>query len=330
MPAAILVAPQWVKERWSSDFRARLCRAIRHKSCPPLIWTRSSTLSKMELLTDLARADWLIPRLQAFGTVGGASGGDFQSYARILHPVAAYREDPSATDEYGEPLVLETSTWRWSDVAARTGQVLRPNVSWHTVSGREDEDGLKFDDGWRVEVPEEGWFSPPRLTALTEHLTKATATPFDIVAAIWDGWGDINGNSVLGFGRQGGELSDVELAELREYMSRKQAEHQAEQEALRSSLAGARLHLPHREYYLLATTLPELAGPSWMNDPRVGTYLGVGHTPQLMWPEDHVWVVATEIDSDSTLVAGDKRLIRDILGDGRLEAFEVTPNSYLT
>lgn len=76
-------------------------------------------------------------------------------------------------------------------------------------------------------------------------------------------------------------------------------------------------------------TLPALADPSWMDDARVGTYLEVGHTPQLLWPEDHTWVVATEIDTDSTIVAGSRQLIASVLADGRFEAFEVRPDSAL-
>lgn len=62
---------------------------------------------------------------------------------------------------------------------------------------------------------------------------------------------------------------------------------------------------------------------------RIRSTFGVGHTPQLLWPEDHGWIVATEINSNSTLLGGPDRLIQDILADGRLEAFEVAPESDL-
>lgn len=177
--------------------------------------------------------------------------------------------------------------------------------------------------------PEEGWFNPTQLAALTEHLTAATTTPLDAVAAIWDGWGDLNGSSKLAVGWQGGSPNAAERAELREYAARMAAEHQVQQEALRAALAGPRLHLPGRDYILLGVTLPALADPSWMEDTRVGTYRTVGHTPQLLWPGDHTWVVATEIDTDSTIVAGSRQLIASVVADGRFEAFEVRPDSAL-
>jgi hypothetical protein len=43
----------------------------------------------------------------------------------------------------------------------------------------------------------------------------------------------------------------------------------------------------------------------------------------LIWPPDHSWCIATEIDWDSTLVAGPDSVADGILGDARLEAFEV-------
>lgn len=290
---------------------------------------RRTTIGGMELITDPARSAWLIPRMQAFGTVAGTAGSGFEAYARLLHPLAAYRVDPSTGDEHEEPAVLESSVWRWSDVAARTGQTLHPDAAWSAVSGRDDETELVFDDGWRVGPPEEGWFDPMQLAALTEHLASATTAPLEVVAAIWDGWGDLNGSSTLAVGWQGGSPNAAELAELREYAARSEADHRVQQEALRVSLAGPRLLLPHREYIVLGMTLPALADPSWMDDDRVGTYLDFGHTPQLLWPEDHSWVVATEIDTDSTIVAGSRHLIADVLADGRFEAFEVLPDGAL-
>jgi hypothetical protein len=144
----------------------------------------------VELITDGGRADWLVPRLQPFGTVGGTAGVGFDAYARVLHPVGAFREDPGSVDEHGDPTVLDTGTWRWAAVGQRTGQVVDAGTSWSDVSGSRDDDVL-FDDGWRIEPPDQGWFDPQLLSALTTHLASATATPLDLVAAVWEGWGDL-------------------------------------------------------------------------------------------------------------------------------------------
>ena len=44
--------------------------------------------------------------------------------------------------------------------------------------------------------------------------------------------------------------------------------------------------------------------------------------PSLIWPTDISWCVATEVDFDSTLIAGDNHLIDAVLG---AEVFEATP-----
>jgi len=46
-------------------------------------------------------------------------------------------------------------------------------------------------------------------------------------------------------------------------------------------------------------------------------------SPNLWWPEDHAWCVASEIDFCSTYVGGSPELIEGVLGDERLEAIPV-------
>jgi hypothetical protein len=282
----------------------------------------------MELITDGSRADWLVRRLQGSGTVRGTVGDGFDAYARVLHPVRALREDPAAVDEHGDPVVLDSGTWRWAAVAQRTGQVVDAGSSWVDVSGSRDDD-LLFDDGWRVERPDEGWFDPQLLSALTTHLASATTTPLDLVAAVWEGWGDLNGSSTLAFGWQGGVPDAAERTRARDEAERMTAAHQAEMASLRRRLRGPRLRLPERGYLLLSTTLPRLADPTWLDDEQIGSVVSLDHTPQLLWPEDRTWVVATEIDSDSTLLAGSRPLIERVLADERFEAYGVEPDSSL-
>jgi hypothetical protein len=46
-------------------------------------------------------------------------------------------------------------------------------------------------------------------------------------------------------------------------------------------------------------------------------------SPNLWWPDDRAWCVATEIDLDSTYVGGSATMIRELLSDSRFEALEV-------
>jgi hypothetical protein len=53
------------------------------------------------------------------------------------------------------------------------------------------------------------------------------------------------------------------------------------------------------------------------------------YAPNLIWPSDRKWLVVSEVDFDSTLVAGSRRLVDALLTDGELEVFEVVPDTSL-
>lgn len=68
---------------------------------------------------------------------------------------------------------------------------------------------------------------------------------------------------------------------------------------------------PHREYFLLRAPI-DVA-------PTLSTNLRTDG-PNIWWPEDRAWCVATEVDLDSTYVAGSSRLVQDVMRDRNLEA----------
>lgn len=72
---------------------------------------------------------------------------------------------------------------------------------------------------------------------------------------------------------------------------------------------------------LFATSAADLAGHTAHLD---------GITPQMLWPQGHEWVLASEIDWDSTLVAGPRPLVDALLADARIEALEVPADADLT
>ena len=71
----------------------------------------------------------------------------------------------------------------------------------------------------------------------------------------------------------------------------------------------------------------------------LGAASGIGHqvsddwfipqSPNLFWPADRSWCVATEIDFDSTLVGGSGRLINDLLETSDLETWPIAPDDSL-
>lgn len=53
------------------------------------------------------------------------------------------------------------------------------------------------------------------------------------------------------------------------------------------------------------------------------------YAPNLIWSADHSWLVASEVDFDSTLVGGSAELIEAIVNSPKLEAWQVEPTDSL-
>lgn len=66
--------------------------------------------------------------------------------------------------------------------------------------------------------------------------------------------------------------------------------------------------LPHRRYYLYRGSIQKALGP-----------LPLEQSPNLWWPEDRAWFVATEIDYAWTYVGGPRRAVEELVEDGRVE-----------
>ncbi len=49
-------------------------------------------------------------------------------------------------------------------------------------------------------------------------------------------------------------------------------------------------------------------------------------SPNLLWPADQAWCVATDVDLRSTLIGGTTPLVASILGGVELEAWPVSPD----
>ena len=52
----------------------------------------------------------------------------------------------------------------------------------------------------------------------------------------------------------------------------------------------------------------------------------VPQSPNLFWPRDHAWCIASEIDLFCTLVAGSNALAESLIADPRLEVWRVFAN----
>jgi len=155
------------------------------------------------------------------------------------------------------------------------------------------------------EPPEPGNLESAALTALCDVLARHTRPEEECVFALWDGYGWIQGtpSAVLV-----GGTAPVPPA------------------LPRSVLDGPRLRLHCRDYLLFTGTLSAAASMGWHAAP--GWF--VPQSPNLFWPHDRSWCVATEIDLDSTVVAGTDELVRAMLAAPRLEAWPVAADDSLS
>ena len=85
--------------------------------------------------------------------------------------------------------------------------------------------------------------------------------------------------------------------------------------------ANARVRAPGRDHLLFRgpadAVMAFLAGdwPFW------------GHSPNIWWPSDRAWCVATDIDLYDTYVAGSRECIEAVLSNPGLEALPTTPSA---
>ena len=240
---------------------------------------------------DPTTGDWIAPRLAEFGSCFGAIVPQgFELYVRILHAVQ-----------------VDQDRWiPWADVAARTGTEVGPLSAFWRVDGRS-----AYRDPAQEE-PLEGNLPQHTFRALTESLAAESAWDSACVSAVWHGWGHLYSRSTFGFAW----LDDGSPAPTPPPPPA--VPYPAE------VLDGPTLAMPGREYFTFACTLATADAPSRYDQWRTGDGAG-WQSPQLLWPQDRSWCVATEVDYDSTLVGGSAQLVARILADPRFEAFEVDP-----
>jgi hypothetical protein len=284
----------------------------------------------VRIIEDVSRGEWLAARAGRWASVGGVAGTGFDAYARLLHPIGVRREDLDVTLEWGQHPVVEKTQWAWATIASRTGRTMHPLVQSRRLTNNERL--MDFPDGWSLEQSREGWLDPILLAALTAHLS--TTSPDDIVIAIWNGWGlPQQIQAYTSVTSASSDPDDTESERWQEEFETRQRETiSAVSESFRRAVEGGpHFDYPGREFVLLQSSLRDLANPAW------GMGRGIGWTtnhpepaPQLVWPQDRAWVVASEIDWDSTIVAGTREVIDAILSDPTFEAFEVHEDDDLT
>ncbi|WP_317494201.1 hypothetical protein [Haloechinothrix sp. LS1_15] len=256
-------------------------------------------------VSDVSVGDWIAPRLGTFGGwVGSVVPHGFDAYARVLHPVVDAEDQPAT----------------WVDVCAATGKQAHALMQWGRIAASGGERADRAVD-WDGDEPEPGNLAPEQFTALCRILSRHTTTPGACYFGLWDGWGWISGGRAVarmvvrrpGFGAR--------LRRMLGLLRRDERPEPVPPAFPREVLDGPRLHHPGRDYILFSGSL-EGAEPFDEGD-------GGRQSPNLMWPSDRAWFVGSEIDFDSTLVAGSAELIAEVLAEPALDAWIVSTEDCL-
>jgi hypothetical protein len=214
-------------------------------------WEVRVSRQGLHVSTDVAKADWLKPRLRPFASAVAAVVPDgFAAYLRIPH----------------------------------------------------SEPGC------------EGNLPADQLRILCATLAQHTATPSACYFCLWDGYGRLHGSPAVA------RLTQV-------HSDTPAARGPRPRFRWRSALQrrGVRVRLPHRDYLLFTGALDAAPDLGFTVD---GIFYG--QSPNLFWPDDHAWCVASEIDLMYTLVAGPQSLAAALVANPRLQAAPVTPSDALT
>jgi len=263
-----------------------------HRRMPAAIM---GCMGRPEWSPDVSAGDWIAAHLVRLdGTVGQHVPAVFDAYARVLHP------PHTPTGEQGT----------WAQVCATTGTTAHPLMQWLTISRTQDvptgDGAFTSRSAWSGSPPDTGNLAPEPLDALLDVLGETTGDQ-RCVFALWEGlgWVDCRG---AWFRRTAADGTVIEEGEPPSAFPLE-------------VLDGPRLALPGRSYLLFTGPLADAT----QLDPR-----GFGsQSPNLFWPRDHSWCVATEVDFDSTLIGGPRPLIDAVLASPVLEAWPVAPQDSL-
>jgi hypothetical protein len=177
---------------------------------------------------------------------------------------------------------------RWSAVAAACGKVAHRLMQFHILVGVAPTEYDVESGAWTGSVPDHGNLEPNSFAALLDVLARHSQRSQQCWFGLWEGYG-------MPFGT---ERSTGEGAPRIDF--------------------DARLELPQRNYVLFggpldsAVEIGHWATRDWF----------LPHSPNIFWPDDRSWCVASEIDLYCTYVSGSRALIDDLLADHRLEVWE--------
>lgn len=325
----------------------------------------AGTVGRMQWISDTSTGEWLRERLDDpwNASMHSVVPHGYPAYARILHPgVVRSLPDgpvPSSEDWVRMPLAEQNrliarfhdERATWAVTAEAFGTALHPLAQWQRLV-RTPADGdwrtRIAPDGREFTAPIEGALEPGTVAAISAHLAAHTGTPGSGVAALWEGFGGLLGHlghgpsrAFLTFHETSGDDDPNHQAMLDRSVHdpfNNAFRKQTWQEGIlsREVSEGPRLDLVDRSYVLFEASAREFSDPDWILRAPWRDLPGEEHgfppsaqSPTLLWPDDRAWMMVSEIDFDSTVVAGSAELVGALVADPVLEAFPISEGAEL-
>ena len=186
---------------------------------------------------------------------------------------------------------------RWRDLAMATGRVAHPAMQFDALAAGGSARSMGR--------PPTGTLDVESLQALVTALVRFTATPHQGWFALWEGFGQLSGSLVTLSASTHGHARPPRAVGV----------------VPPDVLSGPRIEAPYRSYLLLRGQVSDAA--------ELHAMLG-GQSPSVWWPRDRAWLVATEVDLDSTYVAGSDHLVASLLANERLEVLPIPIDAGIT
>lgn len=273
-------------------------------------------------------------------------------------PPLPYEPNRRAWDAFvAKQVEVETVPARWADAAAAFGTEMHAGAQWGALVRARGTDWdpnawqqSHSPDGWQYEAPSEGKPDPALVSVVAQIAAAHTSTPDELFVGLWEGWGGVVG--AMGWGPSrvlltmtDDETPDAADAQHREFLANSTRDVFNDvfrpptwQPGILSDeiSRGPRLQLPNRDYVLFRGEAADLAREDWtLRAPWRDTtmeehgFAPSAESPSLIWPADRSWVVVSEIDWDSTIVAGSSELQHALCTDPRLEALGIRADAFL-
>jgi len=150
-----------------------------------------------------------------------------------------------------------------------------------------------------------------QLRVALETLARHTRTPDDCYFCLWDGWGtDIQGGD-------GARTLDYQTGTV----SRGPLIAPAFPPSV---LHGPKVVVPHRAYFLFRGSISDFgdwgAADAWPGQPRLHM-----PDPAFIWPADHAWCVANDVDPHWAGIGAGVSAIDELVADPRLDIVPADP-----